>query len=242
MFSRTKINDYIQKDSINFIKDDAHIESIKLIDFAQYPLFIGIAMFSVEGNPMTLSIRASMKQPEKFEYAFYIAISIACVTLCIVGSLGYLAFGNQVEDIILLNLSNNGLTLVAKSLYNLVILSVYPVVMIIFVEIVEDHQWYQNIPTFKRFDIKYYAFRTSYVILTGFLAIYIPKIGLFMSFVGSVTCTSICFVFPVLIYEKTFKDQMTLADKMINAAIIIIGLLGGGIASIISLIELIQAF
>ena len=84
--------------------------------------------------------------------------------------------------------------------------------------------------------------RTSYVVLTGYLAISIPKIGLFMNFIGSIACTSVVFIFPVLIYERAFEGEITLRDKTINKVIIIIGLLGGGTASVLSLIALIQAF
>ena len=65
--------------------------------------------------------------------------------------------------------------------------------------------------------------RTSYVVLTGYLAISIPKIGLFMNFIGSIACTSVVFIFPVLIYERAFEGEITLRDKTINKVIIIIG-------------------
>ena len=101
-------------DSDTSMNDGTDTEAIKVFDLLHYPFFIGIAMFSVEGNCVTLNVRASMKQPEYFEHAYYIAIFISCLTLCILGSLGYAAYGSQVEDIILLSLSTNNLTLIAK--------------------------------------------------------------------------------------------------------------------------------
>ena len=114
--------------------------------------------------------------------------------------------------------------------------------MIVVTEMIEEFKWYQNIPTVLDFDFKYYLMRTAYVALTGYLAISIPKIGIFMNFIGSLTCTSITFVFPVLIYEKAFEGEINLRDKIINKVIIIVGLIGGSIASVLSLIALIQAF
>ena len=89
-------------------------EEIKIFDLLHYPFFVGIAMFSLEGNAVALNVRASMKQPEYFEHAYSISIYVSCIVLCILGSLGYAAYGSQVEDIVLLSLPTNNLTLIAK--------------------------------------------------------------------------------------------------------------------------------
>ena len=127
-------------DSDTIMNDGTDTEAIKVFDLLHYPFFVGIAMFSLEGNAIALNVRASMKQPEYFEHAYSISIFTSCIVLCILGSLGYAAYGSQVEDIILLSLSNNSFSLVAKLAYCLGILGTYPIMMIVITEMIEDYK------------------------------------------------------------------------------------------------------
>lgn len=109
------------------------------------------------------------------------------------------------------------------------------------IHIIENYSLYKKIPNLEKFDFRYYAVRTGYVIFTGLLASIVPKFGLFLDFLGAFCGTALCFIIPVLIYEKVFQGTFTIPQIILNKLILIIGLVFGGLSTILSFIELIKA-
>ena len=219
-----------------------NFDDIKMIDLYHYPLFIGIGMLSIESNAIAINIRASMKQPEYFNFVYYLTLSITFMLLITIGSLGYIAYGNDTEDLITLNLPNNSLTLGVRLTYCLCLLGTYPVQFVPIIDLIEQSKCYKSLPNLSIIDIKYYTVKTLYVLFTGIMAILIPRLGLFIDLIGSFSCTAIIFVYPILIYEKVFKSQISMTDIIINRLIMVLGITGGCISIIQSLVTLIQAF
>lgn len=73
-------------------------------------------------------------------------ISTVAVTLAVpVGYMGYLAFGNQVESVIIYNLPpNDTMSIVAKSFYVLTIMGSYVIVIQPIFYIIEESEIYQK--------------------------------------------------------------------------------------------------
>lgn len=88
-----------------------------MFDFVNYPFFLGIGMLNFIGNPATLNIRASMQKPDRFGFAFLVSAIIVCVVTNIIASLGYVAYGNETNDIVTLSLPHNTLTFSIQILY-----------------------------------------------------------------------------------------------------------------------------
>jgi len=40
--------------------------------------------------------------------------------------------------------------------------------------------------------------------MTAIVAMSVPKFGLFINLIGSIACTALAFVVPILIYDRTF--------------------------------------
>lgn len=99
------------------IKGEGHYEEVRMFDPSRYPFFIGIAMLGFGGNPVSLNIRASMQQPQKFNFAFNVSAIIVCTITCVIGSLGYIAYGDEAKEIITLNLPHNMVTLSIQLAY-----------------------------------------------------------------------------------------------------------------------------
>lgn len=59
-------------------------EEVKMFDALNYPFFVGIAMLNFEGNPTSLNVRNSMKQPSRFINAFMLSGVFVC-TLTMIG-------------------------------------------------------------------------------------------------------------------------------------------------------------
>ena len=109
------------------------------------------------------------------------------------------------------------------------------------IDIIENFDWYQNMPNFESFDLRYYGIRTLYVILTGVIACIVPKFGLFMNFFGALSGTALCILIPVLIYEKVYKGEISIPHRILNVVIVFIGVVFGGLSTVLSLWNLLVA-
>jgi amino acid permease len=148
-------------------------------------------MLNFEGNPTCLNIRASMKKPEQFHLAFFISAIFVCLFTIIVGVLGYSTFGDESEGIILLNFPDGALEFSVRLTYCICLLGSYPIQMFAAIDIIESYSWYERLPNIESIDLRYYAIRTLYVVITALVAIIVPKFGLFLNFIGSLAGTAL---------------------------------------------------
>ena len=92
-------------------------ENVRMFDIYRYPFFIGIAMLNFEGNPTSLNVRASMKHPHNFSLTFLIAAIIVSALSILVASTSYIAYKDQIQDLVTLNLPNNSFTVAIRLVY-----------------------------------------------------------------------------------------------------------------------------
>lgn len=92
----------------------------------------------------------------------------------------------------------------------------------------------------KFYKIKRFAFRTlvTFFILLG--AFLIPNFHILLNIIGSVGGAALQYFFPVWSYEKIFANDLKKKEKIFNKLIMATGLVGGTIALIFSIIELIN--
>ena len=72
------------------------------------------------------------------------------------------------------------------------------------------------------------------MIFTGVTAMTVPKFGLFINLVGSVACTILAFIVPVLCYNKAFENEITQKKKHLHTALCVIGAIGGSLSFYVS--------
>ena len=197
-------------------------------------------MFSAEGNPTSLNIRASMKDPKYFNIACYISLMIIFCTWSFVGTIGWIAYGNEIEDVITLNLPLNNYTIFIRLLYCLCLLGSYPIQMIAPIDIIEQSDIYTKIPNLEWLDLRFYVVRTVLVLFTGVLALIIPKIALFINFTGAIGGTFAWLIFPVIIYQKVFQGQLNILEIAINWFILAFATIFGGITIFVTFTELVE--
>ncbi len=180
-----------------------------------------------------------MDKPRKFTTVLLIS-TISVSTIVITQStLSYLAFGNYTEDLITLNLPHNMLTTILRIGYSIGLLLSYPIQLFAGIDIVEHFGCYASLPTLPWWpDFKYYFIRTSIVLFTGFIAVTVPQFGVFLDFLGSFAGTFLCFIFPVMFYNKVFGATMSNATRYINYTVIIVGGICGFISACRSFAEL----
>ncbi|CAI2370542.1 unnamed protein product [Moneuplotes crassus] len=229
--------------TIETVEEEEEIEAtIKIFDIVHYPLFFGIAVLNFEGNPATLNVQASMKNPRRFSFVFFLsAISVSTLVI-IVSSLSYIAYGDEVEDLITLNLPHNDLTTIVRLVYSFGLLASFPLQMFPCLDIVEGFRCYKSLPNLPNFPVaKFLVTRTCIVIFCGIIAASIPQFGLFLDFIGAFSGTVLCFILPIVFYNKAFADEITRSRLVFNYFLLSIGTLLGGISAVVSFIEIISA-
>lgn len=100
--------------------------------------------------------------------------------------------------------------------------------------------------TFKRLKFtgkyKIYIWRSSCVIFTAIIAMSVPKFGLFINLVGSVACTALAFVIPVLIYNRAYALEISKTRIWGHRALIVGGCICGALSFYISVQNIILTF
>ncbi|ORX71084.1 hypothetical protein DL89DRAFT_266112, partial [Linderina pennispora] len=92
----------------------------------RFPLLIGTAVFAYEGVTLVIPVLDSMTHQDKFPMVLTSALCV-CVCVCVlVGSLSYMAFGEEVETVVLLSLpSGSWGTICVQLFYSLAIMPTY---------------------------------------------------------------------------------------------------------------------
>ncbi|KAI7846675.1 transmembrane amino acid transporter protein-domain-containing protein [Circinella umbellata] len=161
-----------------------------------FPLFIGTVAFTYEGIGLVIPITESMKEPQKFPGVLRRALMVITGLFISLGAISYLAFGEDVQTIILLNLPSkdpmvssiqtpiscylimeNGLFTTRSGKNNAVV------------------KWQKNV------------FRVLIVFLCAWIAIVgsRDKLDKFVSLIGALFCIPLCFVFPPLFHIKALS-------------------------------------
>ncbi|KAI8063459.1 transmembrane amino acid transporter protein-domain-containing protein [Gongronella butleri] len=169
-----------------------------------YSVFIGTAVYSFEGIGLIIPIRDAMEKPEKFPMVLSCVMFLIALTLCMIGTLGYIAFGDTVETVALLNLPPSTLAntvqfgyAVAVQLSN--VLALFPTIRIVEQALFGDRTGKYDI----RIKWEKNMVRFMIVIVVGIIALGGAKdLDKFISLIGSVCCCPLSLIFPPLFHIK----------------------------------------
>lgn len=142
-----------------------------------------------------------------------------------------------------LNLPHDSLTSLVQILYCFGLLGSYPMQMMPVFQIFEKSKAYTKLPTMRHFKglSRLYS-RTLMVVFTAFLAMVVPKFGLFINLTGSFVCTALAFVLPVVIYNRLFWSSLTQRRRWGHRLLMAFGVACGGVSFVISCVEIAKAF
>lgn len=188
---------------------------LMLFNKQDFGLFVGTAVFSFEGIGMVIPICSSMANPKQFPRALTIVLSTVCALLVSFGCLGYAAYGDTVETILLDNLpSSTGGEKAGKNavqiLYIIAIFLTTPLMLFPCIRIIEGCVFHVvgNGPRSKTQLLKENIVRilVDFAVAAVAYAGY-SKLDIFISFVGSFACAPLLFIFPPLFHLRAFPDQ-----------------------------------
>lgn len=195
-----------------------------IINTKSFPMFIGTAVFTYEGVGLVIPITESMAEPRKFPKVLAGTMVFITAIFLSVGFISYLAFGNKVQTVILLNMPATPMVNTVQALYALAICLSIPLQLFPAIRIIENllftrsgkHnpivKWEKNV------------FRLLAVLGCAGIAIAgSGDLDKFVSLVGSLCCVPLCFLFPPLFHFKAVAR--TWWKKALDIAVIVFGVL-----------------
>lgn len=117
---------YIFGSEISLIRERG-VADIQFFNPKDFSLFVGVAVFSFEGIGMVIPVTDAMREPRKFPQVLTGVMFIITVLFGGAGVLAYLAFGSEVQSVVLVNLNTEKPTVQSvQFLYSLAIMLSLP--------------------------------------------------------------------------------------------------------------------
>ncbi|KAI9497885.1 transmembrane amino acid transporter protein-domain-containing protein [Zychaea mexicana] len=184
-----------------------NIASVNQRDFG---LMIGTAVFSFEGIGMVVSIIESMKKPEKFPMVLNIGMLIITTIFILIGAIGYIAYGENIEASIVANFRTEALSVTVQLLYSIAMILTSPFMLWPPLTIIE-----RGIFGSKRSGRVALKWKLSKNLVRSIIpcvsaavsfGVGADNLDKFVSLVGIVACMPLCFIFPGLFHFKLCKN------------------------------------
>jgi proton-coupled amino acid transporter len=165
------------------------------------PLALGTIGYLFLVHFLSLPIEASMARPENFEQVASVTFITCAVLSGGFGIIGYLLFGEETQQIVLLNVQGSLFVSAVKLLLCVDLLLTYPVVMRPSIVILE-----QTLVTNKNDKRTEWAMHVGVCVGLGLVAacssIFVPAFGLLSGLVGGVSQTFLALVLPPLMLSQ----------------------------------------
>ncbi|KAG0742559.1 hypothetical protein G6F16_008421 [Rhizopus arrhizus] len=195
-----------------------------VINSTAFPMFIGTAVFTYEGVGLVIPITESMAEPEKFPKVLSGTMVFITSLFLSVGFISYLAFGSQVQTVILLNMPDTTALNTVQGLYALAICLSIPLQLFPAIRIIENGLFTRSGKHSRLVKWQKNLFRLLFVLACAMLAIVgSSDLDKFVSLIGSLCCVPLCFFFPPLFHLKAIASHWR--QKAIDLIIILFGVL-----------------
>lgn len=200
MFSGLEIFNNGVKDSVEFV-----------INKSKFSIFIGTAIFAFEGIGLIIPIQDSMKHPESFPLVLGLVIMTISVLMLVIATIGYLAYGADIQTVILLNLPQGNLAVqLIQFFYSCAILLSIPLQIFPAIAIIEKKVLFPSASGKNDKWIKWSknAFRSMFVVMCILISWYgAANLDKFVSFVGCFACIPLVYMYPPMFHLKTNPES-----------------------------------
>ncbi|KAI9492082.1 transmembrane amino acid transporter protein-domain-containing protein [Zychaea mexicana] len=190
--------------------------NIQLINSSDFALMIGTAVFSFEGIGMVVPIVEGMKEPDKFRRVMNIGLPLVAVIFILIGTIGYLAFGDQTYASVVANLPKVPLSITAQLLYAAAMILTSPFMLYPALTIIEQALFgksgllgYRSGRIAFKWKVAKSFTRSMVALVCAAVSFAVGADGLdkFVALVGSLACIPLCFIFPGMFHYKVTKNK-----------------------------------
>jgi len=183
---------------------------------------IGIACFAFEGIGLVIPIYDSCRFPDKFARVYAATISTIVLLIVSMALLGYLAFGDKTNTLVLVNLPAGALSKAIQLTFSLVMLASFPLQLLPAIRLVEGVFLRPSRPMTWDKHVKS-SFRVLFVALVAVASVFgATSLDHFVSLVGAVCGLPLAFVFPAICHQRLVATPGSL-DALVDMALIVLG-------------------
>ncbi|KAK6197565.1 vacuolar amino acid transporter 4 [Scheffersomyces amazonensis] len=171
-----------------------------------FSLFIGVAIFAFEGIGLIIPIQESMIYPNNFPKVLCQVLITISFIFIIIGSLGYITFGDQIQTVIILNLPQKSpFVIMIQLLYSFAILLSTPLQLFPAIRLLESKLFFRKTGK-NSLQVKWLKnlFRFLFVLFVAYIAIIGGQnLDKFVSFVGCFACIPLVYMYPPMLHLKS---------------------------------------
>ena len=216
----------------------------------QFPVVLGIVVFSFCGHYVFPGVEGSMRKPEKFNKTVHGAFTSNVTLKLVLGCLCFLTFGANTNPIVTLNLSaltHKGIISIITNVFMTVnVYFGYPLQMYV-VSGTLDLILLPKLPAACGKGKKYHmawtlVSRTALVFSTFGVAIAVPQFGLLMSIFGSVLGACLSFIFPCVLHLALKRKDSCWLLIGVEVIVIVTGIVTGILGVVYSSMALKDAY
>ncbi|PVV01680.1 hypothetical protein BB560_003892 [Smittium megazygosporum] len=178
------------------------IANVEMFNPNLFPLIVGTAVFSYEGIGLVIPVVDSMKNPSEFPRVLSLTVFISAMIFILAASLSYMAFGDKVETVVLLNLTEGGSTTsFIQFLYSIAIMFSTPLQLFPAIRILESGLFTKSGKRNPMVKWQKNAFRLFACLLVAFISIIVSdQLDEFVSIIGTFACVPLSFIYPTLFH------------------------------------------
>ncbi|XP_014496665.1 amino acid transporter AVT1D-like [Vigna radiata var. radiata] len=194
----------------------------KILDLASLPVSVGLYSFCFAGHAVFPNIYSSMKEPSKFPSVLFVCFGFCTFMYMSVGIMGYLTFGDLVSSQFTLNMPKELYASEIATWTTVVTpLAKYALTLLPIALSIEELATSPRL----RCHAMSVLVRTTLVILSLLVALYIPYFGSLMALIGSFLSILVALIYPCACFLKLHRGRLSNAEITICGIIIVVGLI-----------------
>lgn len=219
-----------------------------LSSFTGFPVAWGIILFSFVCHPYLPGIEENMKNPQHFHKVMNFSFLIATFVKVAFGFTAWLTFKGETQQEVSENLPQGALQNTANSFLCLNGLLSYVLPVFTLFTIIHKARFscipgcYEDDKT--KFSCKeklmVYGLRSLFVVMTVFIAVFVPEFSLLMALIGSVSGVSLTLIFPCMFHTILNFTKLSPRVYVTNMVIVCLGVMSGGLGFLFSVIALLK--
>ncbi|KAJ7214339.1 vacuolar amino acid transporter 4 [Mycena pura] len=229
---------YIFGSEISLIRERG-IADIQLFNPKDFSLFVGVAVYSFEGIGMIIPVTDAMREPRKLPKVLTGVVFLVTVLFGGAGALAYLAFGSDVQPVVLVNLNTENPTVqLVQFFYSLAIMLSVPLQMFPATRIMENGLFTLSGKANVRVKWMKNMFRFGVIFVSTLISwLGAADLDKFVAFIGCFACVPLCYVYPAMLHYKACAD--TPRKKAADIAMIVFGVVTAAYTTVNSTVKLI---
>ncbi|KAK7373758.1 hypothetical protein VNO80_07178 [Phaseolus coccineus] len=200
-----------------------------VLDLANLPVSIGLYSFCFAGHAVFPNIYSSMKEPSKFPSVLYACFAFCGFMYMSVGIMGYLTFGDLVSSQFTLNMPKELYASEIATWTTVVTpLTKYALTLLPIALSIEE---LATSPRLRCHAISV-LIRTTLVILSLLVALYIPYFGSLMALIGSFMSILVALIYPCACFLKLHTGRLSNGEIANCSFIIVVGTISACIGTL----------